>query len=91
LFLWNVEKHKLAAHAVEEGHTIVWDKTDIVQTEPNSNYRKYKKASYVLCIKNLISQPCMYDVSCRAYSPTGYVIPFDKVIFQTVKLLNNLP
>jgi hypothetical protein len=55
LGLGNVEKCKLAAHAIEEGHRIVWDKTDIVQTEPNSNYRKHKEAAYVLYTNNPIS------------------------------------
>jgi hypothetical protein len=40
-------KSKPDAHAVE-GHRIVWDKTDILQIEPNNNYRKWKEAAYLL-------------------------------------------
>jgi hypothetical protein len=53
----NIDKSKLALHAFEEGHGIDWSNITVLPSEPNSVYRKYKEAAYVLYSSNPISQP----------------------------------
>jgi predicted GIY-YIG superfamily endonuclease len=36
-----LKKSKLAQHAYEEGHKIFWKLAKILQTEPNTTYKKY--------------------------------------------------
>jgi hypothetical protein len=51
-----LEKSKLAQHAYEEGHRVVWDEARILEIESNSRYRKYKELAHVACLKTPISQ-----------------------------------
>lgn len=41
----HIDKSKLASHAFDEGHRIDWINTTILQSEPNTIYRKYKEAA----------------------------------------------
>jgi hypothetical protein len=50
------DKSKLAAHAFEEGHRIVWDQAGILQVEFNFVCRKYKETAHIICCNNPISQ-----------------------------------
>jgi predicted GIY-YIG superfamily endonuclease len=40
-----LEKSKLVQPAYEEGHKICWNEVRALQIEPNTTYRKYKKAA----------------------------------------------
>jgi hypothetical protein len=57
-----LEKSKLAQHAYEEGHRIRWKEAKILQTEPNTTYRKYKEAAHMSLLDHPISQPSL-DIS----------------------------
>jgi hypothetical protein len=49
-------KSKLAAHAIEVGHMIAWDQSEILQIESNPIFRKYKETAHMICSNNPISQ-----------------------------------
>jgi hypothetical protein len=51
-----LEKSKLAQHAHEEGHRVVWNEARILETESNSRHRKYKELAHIACLKNLVFQ-----------------------------------
>jgi hypothetical protein len=53
------DKYKLALHSFEEGYRTDWSNTAILQYEPNSLYRKYKEAAYMLCGSSPTSQPSL--------------------------------
>jgi hypothetical protein len=57
-----LEKSKLAQHAYEEDHRVVWDKARVLDIENNSRFRKYKESAHMACSTNLISQPSL-DIS----------------------------
>jgi hypothetical protein len=58
-----LEKSKLAQHAYREGHKICcWNEAKVLQTEPNTTYRKYKESAHISLINHLISQPSL-DIS----------------------------
>jgi hypothetical protein len=57
-----LEKSKLAQHAYEEGHRVIWDEVRILEIESNSRQRKYKGLAHMACLKNPISQPSL-DIS----------------------------
>jgi hypothetical protein len=42
-----LEKSKLAQHAYEEGHNICWNEAKVLQIEPNTTYKKYKKSAHM--------------------------------------------
>jgi hypothetical protein len=42
-----LEKSKLAQHAYEEGHIICWNEEKVLQIQPNTTYRKYKKSAHM--------------------------------------------
>jgi hypothetical protein len=52
-----LEKSKLAQHAYEEVHRVVWDEARIWEIESNSRHRKYKESAHVACLITRISQP----------------------------------
>jgi hypothetical protein len=41
----HIEKSKLAQHAYEEGHRVIWDEARKLEIESNSRYRKYKESA----------------------------------------------
>jgi hypothetical protein len=43
-------RFKLAAHVFEEGHQIGCNKTDILQFQPHSVYRKYGDAAHMFYV-----------------------------------------
>jgi hypothetical protein len=51
-----LEKSKLAQHAYEEGHKICWNGARVLQIEPNTTYRKYKKSAHMSLLDHPISQ-----------------------------------
>jgi hypothetical protein len=52
-----LDKSKLAQHAFEEDHRIVWDEIGFLEIEVDSRYRKYLElAHHVTCVASLISQ-----------------------------------
>jgi hypothetical protein len=51
-----LEKSKLAQHAYEESHRVIWDEVKISEIESNSRYRKYKELANVACSTNPISE-----------------------------------
>jgi hypothetical protein len=57
-----LEKSKLAQHAYEEDHRVVWDKARVLDIENNSRFRKYKESAHMACSTNLTSQPSL-DIS----------------------------
>jgi hypothetical protein len=57
-----LEKSKLAQHAYEEGHRICWKEAKVLQTEPNTTYRKHKKSAHIALEDHPISQPSL-DIS----------------------------
>jgi hypothetical protein len=57
-----MDKSKLAQHVYEESRQIHWNKARVLQTEPNTIYRKYKELDYMSPLSNLISQPSL-DIS----------------------------
>jgi hypothetical protein len=57
-----LQKSKLGQHAYKEGHKICWNEAKVLQTEPNTTYRKYKESAHMSLIDNLISQPSL-DIS----------------------------
>jgi hypothetical protein len=50
------EKSKLAQHAYEEDHKVMWDEARVLEVESNRRYRKYKESAHMACSTNLISQ-----------------------------------
>jgi hypothetical protein len=52
-----LEKSKLAQHAHKEGHNICWNEAKVLQIQPNTTYRKYKKSAQVSLIDHPITQP----------------------------------
>jgi hypothetical protein len=57
-----IEKSKLAQHAYEEDHKVMWDEARVLEVESNSRYRKYKESAHMACSTNPISQPSL-DIS----------------------------
>jgi hypothetical protein len=57
-----LERSKLAQHAYEEGHSVVWDEARILEIESNSRHRKYEESAHMACLENPISQPNL-DIS----------------------------
>jgi hypothetical protein len=57
-----LEKSKLAPHAYEEDHKVMWDQARVLEVESNSRFRKYKESAHMACSTNPISQPCL-DIS----------------------------
>jgi hypothetical protein len=57
-----IEKSKLAQHAYEEDHKVMWDEARIFEVESKSRYRKYKESAHMACSTNPISQPSL-DIS----------------------------
>jgi hypothetical protein len=57
-----LEKSRLAQHAYEEGHRVIWDEARILKTESNSRHRKCKESTHMACLKNPLSQPNL-DIS----------------------------
>jgi hypothetical protein len=56
-----LEKSKLSQLAYE-GHRICWKEAKVLQTEPNTTYRKYKESAHMSLVYHLIRQPSL-DVS----------------------------
>jgi hypothetical protein len=52
-----LEKSKLAQHAYEEEHKVMWDEARVLEVESNSRYRKDKESAHMACSVNPISQP----------------------------------
>jgi hypothetical protein len=48
-----LEKSKLAQHAYEEDHRVVWDKARVLDIENNSRFRKYKESAHMACSTNI--------------------------------------
>jgi hypothetical protein len=46
------EKSGLVQHSCEEGHKIFWKEAKVLQTEPNTTYRKYeyKECAYIYVV-----------------------------------------
>jgi hypothetical protein len=42
-----IKKSKLAQQSYKEGHKICWKETEVLQTELNATYRKYKESTHV--------------------------------------------
>jgi hypothetical protein len=57
-----LEKSRLAQHACEQSHSVIWDESRILEIESNSRHRKCKELAHMACLKNLISQPSL-DIS----------------------------
>jgi hypothetical protein len=57
-----LETFKLAKHAYEKGHKVVWDEARILEIESHSKYTKYKEAAHMACTIDPISQPTL-DIS----------------------------
>jgi hypothetical protein len=57
-----IDKSRLAQHAYEEGHKVMWDDARVLEIERNSRYRKYKESAHMACSNNPISQPSL-DIS----------------------------
>jgi hypothetical protein len=57
-----LETSKLAQHAYEEDHRVVWDRARVLDVENNSRFRKYKESAHMACSTNPISQPSL-DIS----------------------------
>jgi hypothetical protein len=47
-----LEKPKIAQHAYEEGHKVYWNEANVLQIEPNTTYRKYKKSANMSLINH---------------------------------------
>jgi hypothetical protein len=43
-----LERSRLAQHACEEGHRVIWDEARILEIEINSRHRKYKKSAHMV-------------------------------------------
>jgi hypothetical protein len=52
----------LVQHDYEEGHWIGWNEANILQTRPNTRYKKYKESVHVAYWETTISQPS-FDTS----------------------------
>lgn len=52
-----LEKSKLAQHAYEEDHKILWNEAKVLQIEHNTTYRKYKESAHMSLLDHPISQP----------------------------------
>jgi hypothetical protein len=48
---------KLAEIAQEESHKTCWKEAKVLQIEPSTTYRKYKKSGHMALVENPISQP----------------------------------
>jgi hypothetical protein len=57
-----LEKSKLAQHAYEEHHKVIWDQARVLEVESNNRFRKYKESAHMACSTNPISQPSL-DIS----------------------------
>jgi hypothetical protein len=57
-----LEKSKLAQHAYEEGHKVVWDDARILKIESHRWHRKCKESVHMARLTNPISQPSL-DIS----------------------------
>jgi len=53
-----------------EYHQIDWNQTDVLMLEPNTIYRKYKDATYMLCMDNPISQSSVATSIKSMWLPT---------------------
>jgi hypothetical protein len=62
LFECLLEKSKLAQHAYKNGHKICWKEAKVLQTEPDTTYRKYKQSAHMSLVDHPISQPSL-DIS----------------------------
>jgi hypothetical protein len=51
-----MEKSKLAPHACDEGHRIIWKEAVVLQIESNYMWRKCKDLAYVTCAHQPVSQ-----------------------------------
>ena len=49
----------LAQHDYEEGHWVGWNEANILQTWPNTRYRKYKESAHATYWETTISQPSL--------------------------------
>jgi hypothetical protein len=56
-----LEKSKLAQHSYE-GHRICWKEAKVLQTEPNTTYRKCKESARIPLVAHSINQPSL-DIS----------------------------
>jgi predicted GIY-YIG superfamily endonuclease len=52
-------RSKLSQHANEEGHSIILDEAWILEIESKRGYMKYKKSTYMACLRNPNSQPSL--------------------------------
>jgi hypothetical protein len=67
------EKSKLAKHAYEEGHRVVWNEARILEIESNSRHRKQRESAHMECLKIPIRQPSL------GISPVWIPITIDEV------------
>jgi predicted GIY-YIG superfamily endonuclease len=52
-----IEKSKLAQHAYEEDHKVIWDEARVLEVESNSRYRKYKESAHIISLLALLANP----------------------------------
>jgi hypothetical protein len=57
-----LEKSKVAQHAYEGGHKIWWKEAKVLQTEPNTTYRKNKESAHMSLAAHPFRQPSL-DIS----------------------------
>ena len=55
----HLKRSRLAQHSCLENCRILWKEAKIVKVEKNSVYRKYKEATYLLCLQNLSVDPAL--------------------------------
>jgi hypothetical protein len=66
-----IEKSKLAQHAYEEDHEVMWDEARVLEVESKSRYRKYKESAHMACSRNPISQPSLDTSPIWIFLPFG--------------------
>jgi hypothetical protein len=42
---------------VRRDHRVLWEEANILETDKNPVYRKYKEAAYLACLQNPVSRP----------------------------------
>jgi hypothetical protein len=51
-----MEKSRLAQHAYDERHHIIWKEAKVLQIESSYIWRKYKESAHIMCSTQPISQ-----------------------------------
>jgi hypothetical protein len=57
-----LEESILTQHTNKQGHEVCWKEAKVLQTEPNTTYRKHKDPAHMSLAADLISQPSL-DIS----------------------------